>query len=459
MIKLCALSRKAFKMNKDLTVGEPSKVLWAFCLPLFGSIIFQQMYNIADSLVVGKFVGENALAAVGNSYEITLIYIAVATGCNIGCSVVVSHFFGAKEYSTMRTAVTTSWIASGAMCLALVLIGFIFGGALLQAINTPTEVFADSKLYLDIYIWGLPFVFFYNLATGIFSALGDSKTPFIFLAISSVANVVVDIIFVKSFGWGVAGAAWATFMCQGISCILAVVVVNRRLRAFKEARGAAIFNMRILKRFLVIAVPSILQTSSVSIGNIIIQSVINSFGTGVMAGYAASIKLNNLFITSITTVSNGISNYAAQNIGAGKYSRVKEGFNASIKILWTIALPMCLLYFFLGRYLILFFMDSPTETAISTGVTFLHIVAPFYFVVAAKMASDGILKGATRMNEFLVATFSDLVIRVAGAIFFSMTILGATGIWCAWPIGWIVGTLLSIWFYKKTLVRISAGKV
>ena len=194
-------------MNKDLTVGKPETVLWRFCLPLFGSVIFQQFYNLADSFVAGKFIGENALASVGNSYEITLIFIAFAFGCNIGCSVIVSQFFGAKNYSDMKTAVHTAMITSAVICAVLMGLGLGCCDTLLQMINTPAELFADSKLYLDIYIWGLPFVFFYNIATGIFSALGDSKTPFLFLAISSTSNVAVDILFVTTFKMGVAGVA------------------------------------------------------------------------------------------------------------------------------------------------------------------------------------------------------------------------------------------------------------
>ncbi len=203
-------------MNKDLTVGNPSTVLWKFCLPLFGSIVFQQLYNIADSWVAGKFIGQNALAAVGNSYEITLIFIAFAFGCNIGCSVLVSQLFGAREYGDVKTAVSTAALSSGLVCLLLMLVGILGCDGLLTLINTPEEVFAASALYLDIYVWGLPFVFFYNIATGVFSALGDSKTPFIFLAASSLSNIAVDILFVTAFKMGVAGVAWATFLCQGI---------------------------------------------------------------------------------------------------------------------------------------------------------------------------------------------------------------------------------------------------
>ena len=202
-------------MNRDLTVGKPESVLWRFCMPLFGSIVFQQLYNIADSLVAGKFIGENALAAVGNSYEITLIFIAFAFGCNIGCSVVVSQYFGAKRYGEMKTAVHTGMIASAVTCLILMLIGIFGCEALLKLIRTPAEIFDDSSLYLDVYALGLPFVFFYNISEGIFSALGDSKTPFCFLAVSSLSNIGMDVLFVAGFHMGVAGVAWATFLCQG----------------------------------------------------------------------------------------------------------------------------------------------------------------------------------------------------------------------------------------------------
>ena len=220
-------------MNKDLTVGTPSKVLWKFCLPLFGSIIFQQLYNIADSFVAGKFIGENALAAVGNSYEVTLIFIAFGFGCNIGSSVIVARLFGAKQHKELKTAVYTTLIASGILCAVLMFAGLIFSQPLLHLIKTPEDIFADSWLYLEIYIWGLPFVIFYNVATGIFSALGDSKTPFIFLACSSTANIAMDILFVTAFDMGVAGVAWATFICQGISCILAVLFVFKLIKKIK----------------------------------------------------------------------------------------------------------------------------------------------------------------------------------------------------------------------------------
>ncbi len=436
-------------MNKDLTVGRPETVLWKFCMPLFGSIIFQQLYNIADSFVAGKFVGENALAAVGNSYEITLIFIAFAFGCNMGCSVIVSQLFGAKDYRRMKTAVYTACLFGLAVCLSLMVVGILGCDGMLRLIRTPEAVFADSKLYLDIYVWSLPFVFFYNIATGIFSALGDSKTPFYFLAASSTTNIVMDIWFVKGFQMGVAGVAWATFICQGVSCVLAMAVVWKRLGRIEADGKVAIFNKEILKKILVIAVPSILQQSFISVGNIVIQGVINGFGPAVMAGYSASVKLNNLVITSFTTLGNGISNYTAQNLGANKFDRIRAGFKAGLKLVWCLSLPLFLLYFFSGSVLLRFFVDDLTEMAMHSGMLFLRILSPFYFVISAKLVADGILRGAGKMKQFMMATFTDLTLRVMLALTLSRTILQSTGIWLAWPIGWSVATVISIFFYKR----------
>lgn len=435
-------------MNKDLTVGDPAKVLWKFCLPLFGSIIFQQLYNIADSFVAGKFIGENALAAVGNSYEITLIFIAFAFGCNIGCSVIVSQLFGARKLGEMKTAVYTTFISSAVVCAALMFAGTLGCDGLLRLINTPENVFADSKLYLDIYILGLPFVFFYNVATGIFSALGDSKTPFIFLAASSTSNIFMDILFVTAFKMGVAGVAWATFLCQGVSCVLAVLFVLRRLRGVETDEKSALFSFPLFCRIAAIAVPSILQQSFISVGNIVIQGVINSFGSGVMAGYSASVKLNNLVITSLTTLGNGISNFTAQNIGAGKMERVRSGFKAGLKLVWMLCLPIVALYLLGGRMLVNIFMNEPSEAAMASGVQFLRIVSPFYFVVSCKLVSDGVLRGAGLMKEFMAATFTDLILRVGLAVALSKA-LGAVGVWCAWPIGWSIAMAMSVIFYRR----------
>lgn len=435
-------------MNKDLTHGKPGTVLWQFCIPMFGSILFQQLYNIADSLVAGKFISDDALAAVGNGYEVTLLFIAVAFGCNIGCSVVTAQKFGAKQYGEMKTAVFTTLIACGVICGGLMLLGFTCLDGLLKWIHTPDNVFAASRCYLEVYILSLPFVFFYNVATGIFSALGDSRTPFWFLAASSLSNIAMDIWFVTAFDMGVAGVAWATLICQGISCVLAVLVVLRRLARIQTDK-VPLFSWRMLQHIARVAVPSMLQQSFISIGNMVLQGIINSFGSGVMAGYSGAIKLNNLVVTSFTTLGNGVSNYTAQNLGAGKHERVRQGHKAGIKMVWMLCIPLAAAYFFLGGPLMKFFLKDGSADAMNTGITFLRIVAPFYFVVSVKLVTDGVLRGSGRMKEFMIATFSDLILRVGLAFVFSSR-LGSVGIWLSWPVGWIVGTAASLCCYLKT---------
>lgn len=436
-------------MNKDLTQGNPQTALWAFCMPMFGSIVFQQLYNIADSLVAGKFIGENALAAVGNSYNITLIFIAFAFGCNMGCSVIVSQFFGAKDYANMKSAIYTALTASFVLCAALMAFGLFANEALLRLMRTQPEIMADSALYLKIYIFGLPFLFFYNIATGIFSALGDSRTPFLFLAFSSTANILADYIFVKAFQMGIAGVAWATFLCQGVSCVCSVLLIFKRLAYIKTDSDIRFFSWSLFQKLSVIAVPSILQQSFISVGNMMVQGCINSFGVSTAAGYSAAVKLNNLVITSFTTIGNGISNFTAQNIGARKYPRIAEGFRAAIKLVWLLCIPLSLLYIFFGKYLLLLFMDASSAGALATGIRFLQILSPFYFVVSAKLVADGVLRGAGAMKQFMAATFSDLILRVALAFFLSGLMQSATGIWCAWPVGWCIGTGISIVFYRS----------
>ena len=446
-------------VNKDLTEGNIRSLIWRFTLPLLGSMLFQQLYNIADSLVAGKFLGPDALAAVGNSYEITLIFIAFAFGSNMGSSVVVSQYFGAGKKKEMKSAITTTFISAAALSIALTLLGLAFTDTLLEVINTPPELMGMSAEYLDIYIYGLIFLFFYNISTGIFTAMGDSRTPFIFLACSSTANIGVDILFVTAFGMGVDGVAWATFLCQGISSVLATGALIIRLKRIGETEEKApLFSWRILRQIVIIAIPSILQQSFISVGNILIQSVVNSFGAAVMAGYAAAIKLNNMVITSITTVGNGISSFSAQNFGAGKIDRVREGRREGLMLCTCFSIIASLMFVFLGRYIMLLFMNKDAADALSEGMRFLRIVSPFYVIITFKLITDGVLRGAGDMTPFMISTFSDLILRVTLAFIFS-SYLNATGIWLSWPVGWSVGTLLSIYFYKsghwtrRTLIR------
>ncbi|MBQ8201080.1 MAG: MATE family efflux transporter [Clostridia bacterium] len=439
---------------KDLTVGRPGRVLLGYTLPLFGSIIFQQLYNIADSFVAGRYIGTDALAAVGNSYEVTLIYIALAFGCNIGTSVVTARYYGERKLSELRTCITTALSFSAILGIVLSMIGWIFSGPILQLMQTPPEVMADSRSYLDVYLLGYVFLLMYQVSTGVFAALGDSQTPFWFLAFSSVANIVVDILFVRDFGMGVPGVAWATFLCQSISGVAAVTAVLFKLRKLGD-HGAPLFSARILGRILRIAAPSALQQSFISIGNILIQIVINGFGTACMAGYAAAVKLNNMCITSVTALGNGVSNYTSQNLGAGKKERIASGTKSGVMIGVVIALAFTAVYCSLSEQLLGLFIEADTE-AIRIGVSFLRMITPFYAVIAVKLAMDGVLRGASQMGAFMTDTMTDLVVRVALA-FALAPVFGIAGVWSAWPIGWCVGAALCVFFTLRWYRRLKTA--
>ena len=437
-------------MVKDLTKGNVRPVLWSFTIPMFISVVFQQLYNIADSAIAGRFAGEDALAAVGASYPITMIFMAIAIGCNVGCAVVISSYFGAGDIRRMKTAISTTLIASTVLAVTLTIFGLLTSSYLMQMMNTPHNIFDAGDIYLKIYIGGMVFLFCYNVATGIFTALGDSKTPLYFLIGSSVGNVVLDYLFVAVFHFGVSGVGWATFLTQGIAGIVAVITLLRRVAKLPTGHGKIVlYSKSMLRRIAKIAVPSILQQSFVSVGNIFIQSLVNSFGFAVIAGYSAAIKLNTFTITSFSTLGNALSSFSAQNIGAAKIDRVRKGFRAGTMLAWIIAVPFFVLFFFFGNEMLRIFMENPTGGAMKAGMAFLKIVSPFYFIIPLKLLADGLLRGSSAMIGFMVSTFTDLILRVILAYVFA-GLFGSTGIWMSWPVGWSISAIISLLFYRYT---------
>lgn len=437
-------------MNKDLTVGSPGKSLIMFTIPLFISVMFQQMYNIADSVIAGKFAGEDALAAIGASYPITMIFMAVAVGCQIGCSVVISKHFGSGNMPMTKTCISTSLIAGTALSVVLTVVGVLFSGLFMQWVQTPENIFDDGCLYLMIYTGGFVFLFLYNVVTGIFNSLGDSKTPLYLLIGSSVGNVILDCILIIPLKMGVAGAAWATFAAQGAACILALLLLLRRVKSM-QIRGGKLFSGKALGEISKVAVPSVLQQSFISVGNLFIQYMVNGFGSSaIVAGYSVAIKLNTFAITCFTTIGNGMSSFTAQNIGANKPERIKQGFRSVLIFSLATALVFFLLFFILNQPLLSLFMnEDSSQLALDTGTQFLRIVAPFYFVVCLKLLCDGVLRGSESMGCFMAATFTDLILRVILAAILSSVMNDVTGIWYSWPGAWAVATVMSVVFYMS----------
>ncbi len=432
------------KRTNDLTEGNITKKLCIFTLPLLVSVICQQIYNLADSIIAGKYLGEQSFAAISNAYEVTLIFMAISVGSNIGCSVVFSQLFGAKRYSEMKNAISTTFICATALSVILMLLGIMGLPWILSVVNTPDGIYSECYDYLVIYILGFGFMFLYNIANGSFSSMGDTVTPLFFLVGSSLLNIALDILLV---GMGVVGLALATLISQGSACVFSLAVLFLRLKR-TEGKSTQVFSPPLLRKVCIIAIPSIFQQSVISIGNIVLQGLINGFGTAVIAGYGASVKLNNLTINTLTTLGNGVSAFTAQNIGAAKHDRVKRSFRVGIGIAYAVCALFLVPYFLFPEKILSVFIDSPTEQALKTGCEFLRILSPFYFVISVKLVADGILRGSGAMKYFLCATFTDLVLRVALA-FALAAFFGDTGIWLAWPIGWCIGTVLSVFFYTR----------
>lgn len=432
-------------MVSDMTTGNPAKILVKFTIPMLISVMFQQLYNIADSIIAGQLLGGDALASIGISYTITMIYMAIANGSNIGCSVVISQFFGNHNYSKMKTCISTSLISILSLSIILTVLGLVFSSPLLIRLNTPDNLFNAAADYLNIYTVGLIFLFLYNICTGIFTALGDSKTPLFFLILSSVFNVILDYILVKYTSLGVSGVAWATFIAQGLASILSFITLMIRIKKLSCGK-AKFFSFNILKKILFVAIPSILQQSFVSVGNIFIQGLVNTFGDVTVAGFSAAGKLNTFTITTLTALGNSMSSYTAQNVGAGKIMRIKKGVKYLYIMSFVITTPLFILFNFCPEIMMQIFVNKTDTAIIEAGIAFLKTVAPFYLFISIKLIIDGVLRGSGAVNIFMISTFSDLLLRVVLSFVLS-PIFAQQGIWYSWPIGWLLATAISCAFY------------
>lgn len=449
-------------MIKDMTEGKPSKIIISYSIPIILSGMFQQFYNIADSVIAGKYAGVGALAAVGASYPITMLFIAVATGAGMGCTVIISRIFGAKEYGKLKTAVSTAVISIFLLSIVLTIIGQICNNALMRLMNTPGEVFGDGALYLRIYFAGLIFLFLYNAANAIFNGLGDSRTSLYFLIFSSMLNVVLDYLFVARFHMGVAGVAWATFIAQGIACGLSMVTLVKRMRSIKTEERTSRFDKILLKNMCRIAVPSIFQQSTVSIGQLLIQVLVNGYGAEVIAGYSAAIKLDSFLKMVLMNMANAVSGYTAQNVGAKKPDRVKYGVYASLKMAAGYSMIVFIMIRIFGTTMIHWFVSDQAAAAsrtevLNVGTTYMNVVGTSYLIFGVLIIVSGFFRGVGYMRGYFVVTFLDLLTRVAGSYILA-GVIGYNAIWWAIPIGWTVGLLLAavIFFrgnYKGTLVQ------
>ena len=434
------------KKRYDMLGDHPGRALLFFAIPMILGNLFQQLYNITDSVVVGQFVGEQALAAVGASYAITNVFIAIAIGGGNGSAVVVSQFLGAGKIAKMKTAVFTTLINFLVIGICLGIFGIAFHETILRLVNTPEDIFADAALYLAIYFMGLPFLFMYNVQASIFNSLGDSNTPLRLLIFSSLLNIVLDLVFVIRFGMAVRGVAVATLIAQGISAVLSFFVLMRKLKGYKEEETYRYYDADMMVSMVRIAIPSTVQQSIVQLGILLVQSVVNSFGSAALAGYSAGTRIESICIVPMLAMGNAMATFTAQNIGAGKQERVKEGYRICYITVFSIAIGLCILCQLFGGSFVSLFLEEGGSEAYSIGMSYVSFLSFFYCFMGLKTTTDGLLGGAGDVLAFTAANLVNLSIRVIVTNVFA-PIYGIQVAWMAVPLGWAANYLISFAWY------------
>ena len=437
-------------MSKDeyLITDAPLKALTIFALPMILGSFFQQIYNMADSIIVGQFVGSSALAAIGACAALTNVFICAALGAGVGAGVLVSRYFGAREYGKMKTIVSTSLLSFLILSVILGVFGYFFSYSMMRILQTPADIMHDAVLYLRIYFVGFPFLFMYNILSTMFTSIGESKIPLGLLIFSSVLNIFMDLWMVAGLDLGVFGAALATLIAQGISAVFSLLIFFHRMRRYKSPFDW--FDRQELYSMFQIAVPSVLQQSTVSIGMMIVQAVVNPFGTQALAGYAATMRVENVFSLIFVSIGNAVSPYVSQNLGANKPQRIKKGYQAALVLdVCFAALAFIVIETLHTQISSLFLGKDGTALAYQVSGDYMRWLGCFFIFMGIKMATDGVLRGLGIMRPFLLANMVNLAIRLSVALIFAPR-FGIAFVWLAVPAGWLANFLISYMALRRS---------
>lgn len=439
--------------DRYLIEDKPMRAIWIFALPLIIGNFFQQTYTMVDSMVVGRYVGANALAAIGASYAFTNIFIWLAGGGGIGASVIVSKYFGNKKFKLMKTAIYSAMIDFLILSVVLAVVGLFLGRIVMVLLKTPESVLDEAVIYLNIYFCGLPFLFMYNIISAMFNAIGKSKIPLYFLIFSSIFNIGLDLVMVRVLGLGIAGVAWATLIAQGLSAIISFLALLSMIRDFYDENAwekVEIYSFEETISMAKIALPSILQQATVAIGMMMVQSVVNGFGAEALAGFSAAARVENFIAVPWGAFNNAMSTYTAQNLGAGEKRRVKKGYIATNKMILVFGVIFFIvLEAMAGQIIRLFLGTNLTETAYKVGFGYITFLGLCSYILGFKMCVDGMLRGAADTKAFTIANLVNLGLRVL--ISFTLApIFGVAFVWYASPIGWLANWTISYMHYRKT---------
>lgn len=422
-------------MKGDMTKGNTSKLLVSFAVPMMLGNIFQQLYNTADSIIVGRFVGKEALAAVGVANPIMSLVIFFIVGICMGALVLMAQFFGADEKEKLKKEVSTALVAGTIFTVFLSIVSIILSKGVLTLTGTPDSIMKDADAYLKIVFGGLIFSFIYNFYSSALRATGDSRTPVIFLIVSAIINVVLDLIFIRVFHWGVAGAAIATVVAQAISAILCILYVYLKVPILHIDRKELVVDKELLKTTINYSWVSAMQQTCLYIGKILVQGVVNSFGTDAIAAFSAVTRIEAFAIAPAGSIADAVTTYTAQNNGAGKKERLKEGYRQGSIISATYSIFITSVIFFGGNLIMQFFVPKTEVGVISIGVEYLKIMGLFYILSALCNIFQGFFRGVGRPRITLIATFISITFRViisyVLAPYFGMTSV-AYGVIAGW---------------------------
>lgn len=432
---------------KDLTTGKESKLIFQFAAPMLLGNVFQQLYNIVDSIIIGNYIGKEALAAVGASFPIIFALISMVIGFATGATIIIAQFFGAKKMDKVKRTIDTLYIVLFFASLVVSVLGVLFSESIFRLIQLPAEVLPDATLYMSIYISGMVFFFGFNGTAAILRGLGDSKTPLYFLVISTLTNVIFDLLFVIVFKWGIAGVAIATIISQGGAFITAILYLNRTHDVVKLSVFKLKFDRVIFRQSLKIGLPSGFQQTFVSLGLIAIVWIVNLFGTDVIAAFSIAMRIDSLAAMPAMNFSAALATFVGQNLGANKAERVKSGFIATMIMTSVVSLVITGIALLFSKGMMGIFTDD--VNVINIGARYLIIVSSFYIVFSGMFVLNGVMRGA---GDTLIPMFITLIalwfVRIPLSYFLSQK-MGEEGIWWAIPIGWFLGMILSYIYYLK----------
>ncbi len=437
-------------MVQDMTKGSVMRQIVVFAIPLFIGNIFQQAYNMVDAVVVGRFVGKNALAAVGTSFPALFLLIALVMGLSMGASVVVSQLFGAGEIKKMRRAISTTFIFLLICALSLTVFGLLVSEKLLLLIQTPPEVLEGATVYLKITFAGLLFMFLYNTIAALLRALGDSRTPLYFLIISSLLNIALDLLFVLRYNMGVAGVAWATVVAQAVSVVLSIVYIYARVELLRLYPKDIVFDWKIFAEAVRLGIPASIQQTVLSIGMVAVQGLVNSFGSTTIAAYTAAIRIDSIAMMPIMNLGLAVSTFTAQNIGAAELERVRRGYRQTLAMVAACCVLTTTIVLLYGSSLIQLFVDAGEVEVIAQGNDYITVVSFFYIIMGLLFVTNGVLRGSGDMTVSMVSTLISLAARVIFAYLLSAKPhIGYRGLWWSIPIGWGFGFVVAYIRYRS----------